>query len=154
MGLSIEGFEDIRVHSLSPELLETIDPGTRNGRLVVPVTTVVPGRMMGVGVGRSPPEAGAWDIQSCSPELNDELELTSLRFGDLVAVEDVDSDWGHGVYEGGVIVGVVSHGASEIGGHGPGIATILSSKRGRIEPVVDNKANVAFYLGLREDLVW
>jgi len=151
-GLAIEGFEDVRVLSLSPGLLEAMGVEARGGKLRVPVVMELPGKMMGVGVGRGPAEAGAWEIQSCSPELNEELGLMKLRFGDLVAVRDVDSDWGHGVYEGGVVVGVVSHGASEIGGHGPGIAVIFSSKRGRIAPVIDERANVGRYLGLREDL--
>ncbi len=151
-GLVIAGFEDVRVLSLSPELLEAMGVKTHDGNLVVPVVKELPGNMMGVGVGRGPTEAGAWDIQSCSHELNKELGLETLRFGDVVAVRDVDSDWGHGVYEGGVVVGVVSHGASEIGGHGPGIAVIFSSKKGRLTPVVDEGANVARYLGLREGL--
>jgi hypothetical protein len=152
-GLAIEGFEDVRVLSLSPRLLEEMGVAAHDGKLRVPVVKELPGKMMGVGVGRGPTEAGAWDIQSCSHELNEELGLEKLRFGDIVAVRDVDSDWGHGVYEGGVVVGVVSHGASEIGGHGPGIAIIFSSKKGRLDSVVDEGANVARYLGLREDLV-
>lgn len=153
-GLQIEGFEDLRILSVSPQLFEATGLKEKNGRLVVPVVKVLPGYLMGVGVGRGGPEAGAWDIQSCSPELNRKHGLESLRFGDFVAVTDVASDWGNGVYEGGVIVGVVSHGASEIGGHGPGLAVIVSSKKERIETVIDSKANVAYYLGLREDLDW
>ena len=153
-GLSIEGFEDLRILSMSSQLFEAMGFQEKDGRLVVPVVKVLPGHMMGVGVGRGGPEAGAWDIQSCSPELNREHGLEALRFGDLVAVTDVTSDWGNGVYDGGVVVGVVSHGASEIGGHGPGLAIVISSKKDRIETVIDSKANVAYYLGLRNDMGW
>lgn len=150
VGLTIEGFEDVRVLSLSPRLLEAMGVEVRNDRLQVPVVMELPGKIMGTGVGGR----RSWDIQSCSPELNEDLGLKKLRFGDLVAVKDVNSDFGNTVYEGGIIVGVVSHGASEIGGHGPGLAVIFSSKKRRIEPVVDGKANVAYYLGLRKDLAW
>ena len=150
VGLTIQGFEDVQVRSLSPKLLEAMDVKVQNDRLMVPVVMEVPGKMMGVGVGG----ARSWDIQTCSPELTEQLGLKRLRFGDLVAVKDVNSDWGNTVYEGGIIIGVVSHGPSEIGGHGIGLAVILSSKKRRIEPVVDKKANVAYYLGLRKDLSW
>jgi len=116
-GLMIEGFEDTRIFSIS-------------------VVKVLPGYLMGVGVGRGGPEAGAWDIQSCSPEMNEEHGLEDLRFGDLVAVTDVASDWGNGVYEG------------------PGLAVIISSRKERIDPVLDGKANIAYYLGLRKDMEW
>ena len=153
-GLKIDGFEDARTYSVSPDLLQAMDVEARGGKLAVPVVKVLPGYLMGVGVGRGGPEAGAWDIQSCSPEMNEEHGLEGLRFGDIVAVTDVASDWGNGVYEGGVIVGVVSHGASDIGGHGPGLATIISTRKERIEPVIDGKANIAHYLGLRKDMEW
>jgi hypothetical protein len=153
-GLKIDGFEDARTYSVSPDLLQAMGVEAKGGKLAVPVVKVLPGYLMGVGVGRSGPEAGAWDIQSCSPEMNEEHGLEELRFGDLVAVTDVASDWGNGVYEGGVIVGVVSHGASDIGGHGPGLAMIISTRKDRIEPVIDGKANIAYYLGLRKDMEW
>ncbi len=152
-GLGVEGFDDVRVINLSPDLFEAMGLEENGGRLVVPVVSVVPGYMMGTGVGRGSAEYGAWDIQSCSPDLNKELGLEGLRFGDLVAVTDVSCDYGNTVYEGGLIVGVVSHGASELGGHGPGLATIFTTKnKDRIEAAVDAGANVARYLGLRGDL--
>lgn len=154
VGLSIEGFRDVRTLSLSPKLLDAMDLKSDGSSLAVPVALEIPGKMMGVGVGGGPAEAGSWEIQSCSHELNKELELDRLRFGDIVAVKDVDSDWGRGVYEGGIVIGVVSHGASELGGCGPGIAVVFSSKKGRIRSVIDHRANVGYYLGLRKDLQW
>ena len=153
-GLQIEGYEDVRVFSMSPPLLKALDLKEESGMLQIPVAKILPGELMGVGVGRGAPESGAWDIQSCSPKLNKKHGLDSLRFGDLVAVRDVRSNYGNGVYDKGVIVGVVSHGASEIGGHGPGLAILFSGMKDRIEPVHEEKANVAYYLGLREDLEW
>jgi hypothetical protein len=153
-GLQIEGYEDVRVFSMSPSLFEALNLEEKSGRLQIPVTKTLPGELMGVGVGRGAPESGAWDIQSCSPQLNKKHGLDTLRFGDLVAVTDVRSNYGNGVYDKGVIVGVVSHGASEIGGHGPGLAILFSGMKDRIEPVHDNKANVGYYLGIRGDLEW
>jgi hypothetical protein len=153
-GLSIKKFEDVRVFSLSPQLYAALKLREEENRLVVPVTKKIPGYMMGVGVGRGSSELGAWDIQSCSPELVEKHGLNSLRFGDLVAVTDVKSDYGNGVYEDGVIVGVISHGASDIGGHGPGLAILFSAMKNRIKLQYDKKANVGYYLKLRDDFEW
>ena len=153
-GLEIEGYEDVRVLSVSPNLLEQMDIKIKNGKLQIPVTMILPGELMGVGVGRGVPEIGSWDIQSCSPELVKKYNLEKLRFGDIVAVRDVNSDWGYTVYEGGTIIGVVSHGPSEIGGHGPGICVIFSTKQELLDPKIDEKANIGHYLDLLPNKKW
>jgi len=153
-GLSIIGLEGVRVMSLSPDLLPKLGVEVMDGKLKVPVVKIVPGSLMGTGVGRGGAHMGAWDIQSCSPELNKEHDLYSLRFGDIVAVTDVTCDLGNSVYEQGIIIGVISHGESELGGHGPGIATIFSGSKDILEPIYDPKANLAYILKLRDDLEW
>lgn len=64
------------------------------------------------------------------------------------------SHYARGIHPGAVTIGVVSHGASESAGHGPGVSPIISSPPGRVKPVVDDKANVAYYLGLRPEIDW
>jgi len=153
-GLAIDEYNDLRIMSLSPQLVEAMKLKENGKKIQVPVTNVLPGNLMGVGVGSGASEAGSWNIQSCSPKLNKKYGLESLRFGDIVAVKNVSSDYGNSVYQGGLIVGVISHGASDLGGHGPGLAIIFSTKKNRIEPVIEDKANVAYYLGLRKDKKW
>ena len=153
-GLSIAAVKEVRIMSISPELLLKLGLKLVEGRLQVPVVKTLPGALMGTGVGRGGSHMGAWDIQSCSPELNKKYDLYSLRFGDIVAVTNVTCDLGNSVYEDHVIIGVVSHGESELGGHGPGIATIFSGPKDKLEPVLDDKANVGYILGLRGDLAW
>ena len=153
-GLSIIDHEDVRILSLSPDLLIKMGVEAFDGKLRVPVVKTLPGSLMGTGVGRGGAHMGAWDIQSCSPELNKEHDLYSLRFGDIVAITDVTCDYGNSVYEDHVIIGVVSHGESELGGHGPGVATIFSGPKEKLVPIHDSKANVAYILGLRDDLEW
>ena len=153
-GLSIEGLEELRVLSLDPTLLPKLGVKVEDGKLHVPVVKTLPGSLMGTGVGRGGAHMGAWDIQSCSPELNKEYDLHNMRFGDIIAVEDVTCEYGTSVYENHVIIGVISHGESELGGHGPGIAVIFSGPKDKLIPVHDSKANLAYILGLREDLEW
>lgn len=157
VGLTVEGFEDVRFMSLSPSLLEAMGVEESNSRLEVPVAMEVPGRMMGSGMGGGSggiPDLGDFDIQSTCPELTDKYGLGKLRIGDIVAIRDMLSHYARGIHPGAITIAVVSHGASESTGHGPGCPPIMSSHPGRIKPVIDKKANVAYYLGLRPDIEW
>jgi hypothetical protein len=153
-GLKIEGFEDVRVNKIAPDLLENMGIEIEGDRLVVPVATRVPGRIMGSGVGMAGSrfilENVDYDIQTTDPQIVDEYDLKSIRLGDIVAIEGHYDYWGRGRYEGAVTVGVVIHGYSTSGGHGPGVNPILSALPGRIELRDDPAANIAYYLGIKE----
>jgi hypothetical protein len=41
-----------------------------------------------------------------------------------------------------VSVGVVVHSRSDIAGHGPGVTTVLTSRSGKIHPIIDPRANL------------
>jgi hypothetical protein len=49
-----------------------------------------------------------------------------------------------------VTIGVIIHGLSESGEHGPGVDPIMAVMPGRIRTRIDPHANVAYYLGIRE----
>ena len=157
VGLEIDGYEDIRIMSLAPALLEKMKISKEDGQLVVPVAAVVEGRMMGSGMGGGSggiPDLGDFDIQSTCSELTDSMSLSNIRIGDIVAIEDMLSHYARGIYPRAVTIGVVSHGASFSPGHGPGVSPIMSAYPGKLKPVVDDKANVAYRLGLRPDMDW
>jgi hypothetical protein len=149
VGLKIEGFDDVRVNKLDPELLEKMGMTVEGGRLVVPVTAVYPAYIMGSGYGMWPVTID-YDIQTTCPEVFDELGLKKIRFGDIVALRDQLNWWGRGYYKGAVTIGVVIHGWSYSAGHGPGVTTLLSAKPGKIVTKINPHANIAYYLGLRE----
>lgn len=148
VGLQIEGF-DGGLFNMSPSFLEALGLELKNDELVVPVVREVPAYAMGSGVGGSAAWSGHWCIQSNPPDLVKDLELETLRIGDLVACRDILMHYGKGYYRGAVTVGVVAFGASEQAGHGPGVFAITASKEGKIRPRIDREANVAKYLGLR-----
>jgi hypothetical protein len=149
VGLRIEGFEDIRINKLSPEVLEKIGLSVEGGRLVVPVVLEVPGHIMGSGLGGSFIESVDYDIQTTCPEVVEEYNLKKLRLGDLVAIRDHYDFYGRGRYEGAVTIGVVIHGFSDFAGHGPGLNPILSALPGKIETRIDPDANMAYFLGIQ-----
>ncbi|MGB8951495.1 MAG: DUF4438 domain-containing protein [Candidatus Aminicenantales bacterium] len=149
VGLTIEGFEDVRVNKLSPELLGKMGIAIEDGQLVVPVVMEIPGHIMGSGLGGSFIESVDYDIQTTCPEIVEEYALKKLRLGDLVAIKDHYDFYGRGRYEGAVTIGVVIHGFSDSSGHGPGLNPILSALPGRIKIQLDPHANTAYFLGIR-----
>ena len=136
VGLQLADFPDIQFKSCSPALLEALNPDVSgDGKLVVPVKGVVPSVLAGAGAGLGS-ENGALNLQTSDPQLFAEAGLDDLRFGDLVAVADWDSRYGHGYLRGAMAIGVVCQGGSFRSGYGPGIAVIMTSKAPVIEPVV------------------
>ena len=151
VGLRVEGFEDVKLNKMSPRLLENMGIIVEGGRLVVPVVAEIPGWILGAGVGwDASVECVDYDIQTTCPEVVEELGLKELRLGDVISIPDHYDAWGRGRYEGAVTIGVIIHGFSDSGGHGPGVDPIMAAMPGRIRTRIDPDANVAYYLGIRE----
>ncbi len=150
VGLRIEGFEDVRVNKLSPELLENMGISLAGSQLVVPIVMEVPGFLMGSGIGGNFLEPVDYDIQTTCPEVVEELGLKKLKLGDVVAIRNHYDFYGRGRYEGAVTIGVIIHGWSDYAGHGPGVNPVLSALPGKIKTRIDPDANTVYYLGIRE----
>lgn len=149
LGLRIEGFEDVKVNKLSPELFGKLGLTIEGGEIVVPVVMEVPGHIMGSGLGYQPVESLDYDIQTTCPEVVEQYKLKTLKLGDVVAIRDHADVYSPGRHVGAVTIGTVIHGFSSMAGHGPGVNPILSAMPGRIKVKIDPKANIAYYLGIR-----
>lgn len=148
--LALTGCPDVQLKSLSPQLLDSMsleDDGA--GRLRVPVAAEIPAVLIGAGAGLLS-ESGCVAIQTDDMESIQRHKLDGLRLGDIVAIRDYDSRYGHGFRRGSVAVGVIAHGDSLRAGYGPGVTTIMTALHNRIEPVVREECNIAELLGLRE----
>jgi hypothetical protein len=141
-GLALLDYPDIRVMNLGPRLLKALNPSEKNGKVRIQVAKVIPGKLMGAGVG-------SIHIQSTSPEAVKECSLDQIRLGDFVAISDYDVTQGSRWQQGAVTVGVVVHGSSRRSGHGLGVNVIATSPKGTIEPIITRKANLAELLGLQ-----
>ena len=82
----------------------------------------------------------------------DKYGLEDLRLGDLVAIENADTSYGRIYRTGAMTVGIISHCDSVTAGHGPGVVALFTSKTGKIKPIIDENANIAKILNLRDDL--
>lgn len=145
-GLELIDYPEILVSSLDPRLLEKMKlKGLKRG-LEVPVAGIVPGKLMGSGIGELQSRSGDYDIQTADANLTKKHGIDKLKLGDIVAITDHDASFGWRYLEGAVVIGVVIHGDSFCAGHGPGVSTIMSSATGKIIPRIDPKANIGRYL--------
>lgn len=149
IGLEIEGYEDVFAHGISPETLEKLEIKEKNGKLEVPVVKEIPGLIMGQGAGRGS-LSGNWHIQTCFPPDIKKYGLDDLRFGDIVILKDIQTDYGMGYYKGGATIGVICSGPSDISGLGIGVTPILSSRFGKITGRIDPTANIGKFLGIKK----
>ncbi|MBM3216436.1 DUF4438 domain-containing protein [Candidatus Poribacteria bacterium] len=141
-GLELLDFPEVAARSLDPRLLDVWGIEPNGDSLRVPVTHVVPAKVMGSGLGANTTIRGDYDIQMFSPDVVRECGLEDLRLGDFVAIQDADHTYGRIYYTGAVSVGVIVHGDSYVAGHGPGVTTVLTSRTGKITPVIDPDANI------------
>jgi hypothetical protein len=141
----IDHYPHILVMNCDPEVLKKIII-KKDDYIKIGVTHKIPAKLMGSGIGSSSAHSGDYDIQVFDEPAIKQYDLNSLRFGDIVAIMDSDASFGWIYREGAITIGVIVHSNSVISGHGPGVTTILTSASGKIEPILDSKANLKNYL--------
>lgn len=147
LGMEAPDFPGVRLMNIDPGLLEKIGPEVVNGKVRMPVTHLIPAKIMGSGIGKDNAYIGDYDIQMFDEGVNKEFHLDTLRFGDIVAITDADNTWGRIWREGSISIGVIVHSACIMAGHGPGATTIMTSTGGLIEPVITADANLTKWVG-------
>lgn len=141
-------FPEILVMNISPDLLLKIPMKEAKGVLDFPVTHLVPAAIMGSGLGSNHSYSGDYDIQMFDEQIVNKYGLGTLRFGDFVAITDADHSYGRIYKTGAVSIGIIVHSDCVIAGHGPGVMTVLTSTKGKINPVINKKSNIKEYLKL------
>jgi len=144
-GLALLDYPDIILRNMSPVLFEKMNIQEVDGKLKIGVAKIVPAAIMGSGLGASTSASGDYDITLFDDVTVDEYGLNDLRFGDIVAIQNADNRYGYSYRTGACSIGVVVHGDCHGSGHGPGVATLITSKLPMIEPFIDAKANLADY---------
>ncbi|MEG0329013.1 MAG: DUF4438 domain-containing protein [Longicatena sp.] len=147
-GLKLIEHEDIHVMNIDPDLFEKLGIKETNEGLEIPVVCQIPAYLMGSGLGSATTMLGDYDIMTQDKEANKEFHIDTLKFGDLVMINDHDNHYGPHYLKGAISVGVIVHSDSFTSGHGPGVAVILTSKTSNIKPIFNEQANIANYLGI------
>ena len=151
-GLALLDYPDVRCMSLDPDLLErmAVDMEEKDGKLYVPVVTVIPAHCMGSGLGQAESYGSDYDIMTRDRRAFEACHMGQLRFGDLVYIQDHVNDYGPDYLEGAGSLGVIIHGDSNLCGHGPGVTVLMTSASGAIQPKLCGHANIAHYLGTKK----
>ncbi len=148
-GLRLGDFPQVRIMNLDPALLKRLKLRRRKDKLAVPVTHVIPAKIMGSGLGAIHTHRGDYDVQLFDEQTVREFGLSDLRLGDFVAIADADHSYGRLFRTGAVSIGIVVHTDCVVAGHGPGVTTLLTSREGEIAPVIEKDANIATLMKLR-----
>jgi hypothetical protein len=142
VGMQLPDHPSVKVKSCSPELLDALElTTTSDGKLAVPVVAVVPPHLLGAGAGLAS-EGGSIHIQTADAGAVKEAGLDNLRLGDVVALGEYDSSWGHGYMRGAIGIGVIAQGDSPRAGYGPGITLLMTSATGGIAPQISGSVNI------------
>ena len=144
-GLKLVDYRDVHVYNLDPRLPSKIGISKGRGKhaIRVPVAAIVPGELMGSGVGSTSMGTGDYDIMTTDQAALEANGLDKLRFGDFVAIMNHDNVYGRSYLKGAVTIGIVVHSDCVVAGHGPGVTTLVSCKTPNIEPVLKKQANIA-----------
>jgi hypothetical protein len=149
LGLRLLDHPEITVTNAAPGLLRRMAPRQLGRALEVPVTHVVPSSLIGSGLGKNTVWRGDFDIQLADPSLTSRFGLNTLRFGDIVAVRDEDGRFGPSIRKGRITIGVVVHGDSTVGGHGPGVTALMTGPQRLLRPWQNSNANLAAFYNRR-----
>ena len=142
-GLKLQDFPDIAFYNLDPDLFQKMGIKAKGKKLRVPVTAMIPAQLMGSGTGSLMMGGGDYDIMTTDRDFIKKHKLDQLCFGDFVALMDHDNLYGRSYRKGAITIGIVIHGDCRYAGHGPGVSTLITSKKPLIEPVIDRNANIA-----------
>ncbi|OIO70714.1 MAG: DUF4438 domain-containing protein [Zetaproteobacteria bacterium CG12_big_fil_rev_8_21_14_0_65_55_1124] len=148
-GLRLIDHPGVHIFNIDPDLFDKWGlKETADGKIEVPVNVIVPGHAMGSGIGALSVTTGDYDILCQDEETVKEHGLDRLRFGDFVAVIDHDNRYGRTYRKGALTIGMVIHSDSPLGGHGPGMMTLMSATGGELVPVLSDDANMGVVLGI------
>ena len=148
-GLRLIDHPGVHIFNIDPDLFDKWGLQERpDGKIEVPVHVIVHGHAMGSGIGALSVTTGDYDILCQDEETVKEHGLGRLRFGDFVAVIDHDNRYGRTYRKGAVTIGMIIHSDSPLGGHGPGMMTIMSATGGELVPLLNDDANMGMKLGI------
>ncbi len=145
-GMQLLDYPEISVMSIDPALFEKLNITETNGELTIDVVAEVPAYLMGSGIGSPSAYTGDYDIMTADTDAIKEFGLDQLRFGDIVLLRDCDNSYGRGYLKGAVSIGVIMHSDCVKMGHGPGVSTIMTTKKALIKGNINPDANIGKYM--------
>ncbi|WP_377296877.1 DUF4438 domain-containing protein [Rhizobium sp. SGZ-381] len=146
-GMEIRGHAAVACKGLSPALLKALPKKVEDGVLKIGVVATVPAHLVGAGAGLTS-EGGSLHIQTTDRAEVEKAGLSSLRLGDVVAIENTDSRYNHGYLRGALGIGVVGQTDGPRAGYGPGLTVIMTAPKGELGSFAAPGTNIATLLAL------
>lgn len=147
-GIGLADFPELDFKKTSPALARGYGLRVENGQVICPVAMELPALIMGSGAELNA-EFVDQDLMSGDRALMADLDIDSMRLGDLIAIRDVDHRFGRSFRQGWVAICLCIHGDSVMTGHGPGILTLIAGPADKLSFEIDRGANIAERLNLR-----
>lgn len=145
-GLELLDYPNITVMNIDPELLEKLNKIESETQLKIGVTHIIPAHLMGSGLGTSQIISGDYDIMTQDKEEVEKYNLSTLRFGDIVAIQNHYCENGPHYINGSMSIGVIVHSDSYTSGHGPGVSILFTCKDNTLDAFIDKNANLINYI--------
>jgi hypothetical protein len=143
-GLRLNNYPDLTIMNLDPWVLQKLAgyfPASGQA-FTCPVTHTVPAHLLGAGLGEDSCQSGDVDIQLFDEQAVAKHNLNTLRFGDIIAMENCDHRYGRIYRQDWISIGVVVHSCCIQAGHGPGVTTILTGPRETLTFKIHPEANL------------
>ena len=149
-GLQLNDYQDVMCMNLDPNLLDKLNIKEDSGKLVIDVTHIIGGELMGSGLGSASLFQGDFDIMTQDKKANELYHLESLRFGDLVMIENCYCGNGAIYKKGATSIGIIVHSDSFTAGHGPGVTILFTCANDTLIGNINKDANIANYLEFKK----
>lgn len=141
-GLALTDFPEIVLSNVSPSCLDFLPIRQEEDALACPVRAVARPESAGPGLGQ---DSWIGDLEIAGDALSAGA-LAELRFGDLVAFDDIDASTTRFYRPGWRSIGSVSHGPSPAAGHGIGITILITGPTRLLKAEVGEDASLGLPL--------
>lgn len=141
-GLGLADFPSVRIFGIDPECINKFEfQLLGRNRLLLPVTCFIPADYFVPLTKDTPGLLPLCYFNTAEKKEIEKLGIGSLRFGDIIAISDLDLTEGFKVKKGAISIGLVTLAPIPQWDIGVGINVILSCGEGKIVPVINPNAN-------------
>ncbi|MCX7766597.1 MAG: DUF4438 domain-containing protein [Candidatus Sumerlaeia bacterium] len=148
-GLCLPEFPQVHIFGIDPECLNKLElQQVGRNHIIVPVTCFIPADYFIPLITEKPGLRPLCYFNTVDKKERDKLGLHQLKFGDLIAISDLDYTSGFKLKKGAISIGIITMAPIYQWDVGFGLNIILSSSEGRIVPAHNPKANLGQFLSL------
>lgn len=148
-GLCLPEFPEVHIFGIDPDCLNKLEfQQVGRNHIIVPVTCFIPADYFIPLITERPGLRPLCYFNTVDKKEREKLGLHQLKFGDLIAITDLDYTAGFKLKKGAISIGVITMAPIYQWDVGFGLNIILSCGEGGIVPAHNPKANLGQFLSL------